>query len=347
MKRRTRAIAACLGGAALVATAMGGCGGSHQRAGPTASASPPGSAGPTATHRATKKPRRPATSPFTGRRRGAHRRVLAVKVDNTSNGRPQLGLTKADIVYVEQVEGGLSRIMGVFSSHLPKHVGPVRSARISDLHILRQFGHPAFAYSGAQHKMLPLIAKAPLYDVSPAHAGGAYRRSGGRPVPYNEFASPRALLHHAPKAARARDIGFRFGAAPPGGRRRASVTVRYPAATLTFRWSPHHKRWLVWMDGSRDVSVEGPQLGPRTLVIQWCHVTRSRFHDFLGNYTPLIKTTGKGTGMVLRNGRVWPVHWSKRSLTAPTKYTVKGGRRMTFARGQVWVVLDSKTPRTP
>src|ERR1051326_5264257 len=71
----------------------------------------------------------PPGSPFTGQRVRSQGRVLAVKIDNTSLGRPQTGLTYADIVYVLPMEGGLSRYMAVFASHYPPSVGPVRSAR--------------------------------------------------------------------------------------------------------------------------------------------------------------------------------------------------------------------------
>ena len=43
--------------------------------------------------------------------------VLAVKIDNIVLARPQTGLTDANVGYVLPVEGGLSRILAVFSSH--------------------------------------------------------------------------------------------------------------------------------------------------------------------------------------------------------------------------------------
>ncbi|MGW2232212.1 DUF3048 N-terminal domain-containing protein, partial [Streptomyces formicae] len=88
--------------------------------------------------------------------------VLAVKIDNVGPARPQTGIDAADVVYVEQVEAGLSRLMAVFASHVPDAIGPVRSARETDLELLRQFDDPVLAFSGAQSKLLPLIAAAPL-----------------------------------------------------------------------------------------------------------------------------------------------------------------------------------------
>src|SRR3954470_9823858 len=96
--------------------------------------------------------------------------VLVVKLDNTPPSEPHAGIKSADVVYIEQVEGGLSRYAVVFSTALPPWVGPtptpsssppalppavgrVRSARISDTELPRQYGKVAFAYSGAQSKM--------------------------------------------------------------------------------------------------------------------------------------------------------------------------------------------------
>lgn len=335
MNRRWLAIAGLAGAWSM---AIAGCSSGGNNAKPTAA--PP-------TQSATPTPKPPATSPFTGLRHGVGNPVLAVKIDNTHAAHPQAGLKSADLVYVEQVEGGVTRVMGVFSSHLPSRIGPVRSARISDLHILRQFGHPAFAYSGAQHKLLPDIAKAPLYDVSPDHAGGAYTRDGGRPVPYNLFASPKALLKKAPKASKAKSIGFTFGSAPEGGKKISSYSVRYPSAKFGFRWSSAAKKWQISADGSADKAAEGGRLAAPTIVVQWCKVDRSRFHDFLGNYTPFIHSTGTGTATVLRDGHAYNAKWSRPSESKGTTFTTTDGKPMNFHTGQVWILLASKKPRVP
>ena len=66
--------------------------------------------------------------------------VLVVKLDDTSFAHPQVGLRSADVVYIEQVEGGLTRLVAVFSSKIPSQIGPVRSARISNIELLSQYG---------------------------------------------------------------------------------------------------------------------------------------------------------------------------------------------------------------
>ncbi|HEX9030852.1 MAG TPA: DUF3048 domain-containing protein, partial [Streptosporangiaceae bacterium] len=100
------------------------------------------------------------TSPFTGEPISALGPELIFKIDNVPQARPPTGLQHADIVYLLPVEGGLSRIFAVFSSHIPPVVGPVRSSREEDIELLRQFGTPAFAFSGAQPRLLPVVEHA-------------------------------------------------------------------------------------------------------------------------------------------------------------------------------------------
>jgi hypothetical protein len=298
---------------------------------------------------ASESPAAPPQYPFTGKPIAARKPVLAVKIENTAAGKPQMGLRSADIVYIEQVEGGLTRLMAIFSSKLPAQVGPVRSARISDLHILPQFGKPALAYSGVQSKMIPYVRKASLIDVSDSRVYSAYSRVPGRVAPYNLFASPKKLLAKAgTEVSKADDIGFTFSDQPPaGGTAKKSVTVRYPAARFTFTWSAAEKQWLIAQDGKKDMAAEGGQQGAPTIIVQWVKTDRSQFHDFHGSYTPLVHSVGKGTGFVLRDGMAWRINWSRPDETGGTEYTLADGSPMPLARGQVWVVLAAKKPVAP
>src|SRR5258708_33062554 len=196
------------------------------------------------------------TSPFTGEPVSSLRTELIFKIDNIAQARPPTGLPKADIVYLVPVEGGLSRIFAVFSSHIPPVVGPVRSAREEDIKLLRQFGKPAFAFSGAQHRLLPVVEHARIVSLYAGTVGG-YFRSSNPIAPHNLYSRTRTLLAEAKGASKARDIGFRFGAAPAGGKPASFYHVAYPAAAFGFRWSAAQHRWLSWMDGRRANAPDG------------------------------------------------------------------------------------------
>lgn len=306
--------------------------------------SPPPKPVAAAPARAARPPQR-LLSPFTGEPVKSLGRVLAVKVDNIVYARPQTGLADADIVYVLPVEGGLSRFCAVFSSRLPSVVGPVRSAREDDLELLRQFGRPALAFSGATPHLLPFVRRAPIADLYAGTARG-YFRSGARTAPYNLYAHSSALMRQAKAAhaSKAHDIGFRFSSAPPpGGRRVSSFSASYPAASYGFRWSPSAKRWLASIDGAPARDSGGGQLGGATVVIQHTVVRTSRFLEY-GKPPPFAQSDGHGKAVVLRNGRAYHVTWSRPSPRGGTVYTLASGKRMTFARGQVWVLLLAGSP---
>ncbi|MEU1573492.1 DUF3048 domain-containing protein [Streptomyces collinus] len=268
--------------------------------------------------------------------------ALAVKIDNAAAARPHTGVDAADVVYAEQVEGGLSRLMAVYATRLPETVGPVRSARESDLELLRQFDNPTLAFSGAQKKLLPLIDKSPLRAETPGDSADAFFRGSGKPAPHNLYLRPGRILPEAPGQA-ALTTGFRYGPAPEGGTATDSRAVRYPAARFTFTWSDSRDRWLVGMDGAPATTADGERMTAATVVVQYVNVRESAFRDFLGNNTPYTETVGSGKATVLRDGRAWDVDWKREKAPDGTSFTTGDGTPVNFAKGQVWVVY-SKTP---
>ncbi|GAA3398236.1 DUF3048 domain-containing protein [Streptomyces roseoviridis] len=260
--------------------------------------------------------------------------VLAVKIDNVPPARPHTGLADADLVYVEQVESGQTRLMAVYSSRLPDRIGPVRSARESDIELLRQFDRPVLAYSGAQSALGPLLRAAPLHLVTEGNTPGAFVRDTDRSAPHNLYLRPARALAAAPEAGHVKDVGFRFGPAPADGTPVNSRTVRFPATRYTFTWTPADRAWRVTMDGRSD----GP-LKAATVVVQHVTVRPSRFHDFTGAVSPYTVTTGSGTARILRDGRVHEARWNRPDAQSGTTYTTPSGAPLNFAPGQVWVVL--------
>ena len=182
-----------------------------------------------------------------------------------------------------------------------------------------------------------MVARARIVDPYDGRVRG-YFRDPGRAAPHNLYARGSQLLAQAPGASRARDIGFRFGPAPSGGRPVTSFRVSYPAASFTFRWPAGAGRWLVGMDGKPARAAEGGQLAAPTVVIQYTKVRTSRFLE-AGTRPPYAESTGAGTGVVLRGGRAYDVRWSRPDADGGTAFTTVSGQPMTFARGPIWVVL--------
>ncbi len=297
---------------------------------PAPVAAPPPKAEPTPS-----APLPPPQSPLTGLPADLAAPVLAVKIDNVAAARPQTGTTAADLVYVELVEGGLTRLLAVFQSRTPPVVGPVRSVRETDLQLLAGLGAPALAFSGEAPELRPLLGTAPIVDVSASLMPTAYYRERGRPRPYNLYARATALNVGGPP----RDIGFRFGPLPAGGRATANITAGYPSASISVEWMASEHRWVFGVDGAPLVATEGGRPGAATVVLQRVVVRDAAIRDAAGNPSPFAESVGTGATVVLRDGQAFDGTWSRPSQDAPTTFTRPDGAPLTFAPGPVWVLL--------
>lgn len=278
----------------------------------------------------------PEPSLLSGRMGRPNGPVFAVKVDNTAKSHPQAGLSKADVVYVEQVEGGVTRLAAIYSSQYPKYVGPVRSARISDIELFRQYGKVGLIYSGSQNRLLDNLQRADLGLVSFDADRTGYTRASNRTQPYDVIGTFDRLRTRAGKVDRPTEVGYTFGEAPAGGKPAASVTVRYPGARVGADWSGN--RWLLSMDGVPSRAAEGGRLGATTFVVQFATVRPSKYNDVNGANTPETVTTGKGKALFFRDGKVYEGAWSRPKAGRPTAYTI-AGQPAVFAPGQIWVTL--------
>lgn len=271
--------------------------------------------------------------------------VLVVKLDNTPSAQPHVGLAKADIVYVEPVEWGLTRLAAVFSTDMPDVVGPVRSARISDMEVFAPFGDVAFVYSGAQRRLQPRINSADWHPVSEDLDSPGFFRDRGRVSPYNLMAQPPVVLETSGATATSHDMGWVFDEEPlTGGSPATVVTARWDGATMQYRWRAKKGWYDVWMDGRqmRDTHDPGVQRAS-TVIVQYVKETDSGYGDKFGGRTPLSKTVGSGKALLLRDGRAHRITWERARAEDPTEYLDSAGEPIALAPGQVWILLKDRT----
>lgn len=281
---------------------------------------------------------------------GKNSKILVVKVDDTKEARPQVGLENADVVYVEQVESGLTRIAAIYSSQLPALVGPVRSARISDIELLAQFGRVGLAYSGAQIKMRPVIAAANIENLSAErNPPSIYTRDPNRVSPVNMLLKPSLLLEKAnaksgtqidsPKIA-----PWSFGDAPKGETLTTTAKIKWPSAKYELQWDRVGKKYLIYFDGEPNYSASGSQLVVDTAIIQLVSITPSIYGDKFGGITPFSKTTGSGKAIMLRDGFSYQLTWQRNLATDVTTWRSTDGKVAKFKPGKIWIFLTDNAP---
>ncbi|MFY9325531.1 MAG: DUF3048 domain-containing protein [Candidatus Nanopelagicales bacterium] len=277
------------------------------------------------------------SSPLSGLAGGKGQPVVMVKIDNVGPARPHTGLYKADLVYVYQVEGGLSRIAAMYNSNFPRVVGPVRSARLSDLDILRQYGNPGLVFSGANRVLIKRINAAKSWvPMGPSQTRGMFRTRAKR-VPHNLMINLNQAVRKKRGIGKVQDIGLTFNSANPnGGRSTSSFRAKWPAASVSGTWTGSGYR--IALDGKpQSDGANGTPLVAKTVVIQSIRQVAGK--------TPRVHTVGSGKAVILRNGKRYQGTWQRDRLKGGTTYFVDG-KPFSVDVGQVWVLLvDQKKKR--
>lgn len=321
--------------AALIAVLLtAACsGGGTKKATPSPTPSPTSSPTPTVSPT-------PTTDPLTGLDQRSTAPLVGVKIDNAVLARPfHAGLGRAALVYEELVEGGSTRLLGVYESDLagPGEVGPIRSFRESDVELVRGFGKMTIAFSGGNTGVKAIVRQAARngwlvdgsYDAIPA----AYRMGAHRRDANNFFAVPAKVASRRPGDA-PKDIGFTFGVPVPGGLPATTAIAAYsPETRVTVHYDATAKTWSVAQNGR-----VMPGVAPANVIIQRVIVRSSGFADVHGMRTPYTITVGGGPVTVLRDGLRYSGTWLRRGHGA-TRYLDVHKQDIPLRPGRTWILL--------
>jgi hypothetical protein len=331
---RGRAIVpACV---AVATVALAACsGGHHQPAATSTTPTPTPTPTPSTSHVAA-----PAVNPFTGLKPSNHG-VVAVKIDDTENGRPQVNINQADLVFVEQVEGGLTRLLAVYDANLPT-VEAVRSTRASDPELLGQFGPIAYVASGGGGNPLEVMDHSNLKTTINDRGGPGFSRDPGRPAPYNLQSNLSAVVS-ALKPPTARSIGFTWAASVPALRSDPaahSVSTVVGGTPVSFQWDAHLGKFDRYIDGVRQFTAAGVPISTPNVIVEFCKVTvYPQDVDVDGNPSQYTHSVGSGKVAVFRNGRRVDGTWSRPAVTSGTTLKDGHGAPITLAPGGAWIIL--------
>jgi len=287
------------------------------------------------------EPAPPAVSPLTGEAASKHP-VIAIKIEDTALGRPQVGTDKADIVYIEQVEGGLTRLLAIFNSTLPQAVEPVRSVRPSDPELALQFGHIVFVASGGSHAGIAPLLKSPLKRFIGDNGDPGFHRDPNRAAPENLVANLKTIAKKAKRVPPVQDIGLEWSAELPAGKTKPGTVVRtrVGGTDVGFKWNPKTHEYMRIIDGAIQHTADGAVIDTPNVIVQFCKVTTyAKDRDVLGNPAKYTHTVGTGRVVVFRDGKRFEGTWSRDSVGDGTHLTTSDGQTISLAPGGAWFVL--------
>ncbi|HET9600767.1 MAG TPA: DUF3048 domain-containing protein [Acidimicrobiales bacterium] len=270
----------------------------------------------------------------------AARPALVVKYDNHRDARPHAGLNQADIVYEEIVEG-ITRFFAIFQSTDASPIGPIRSARTTDVDLINQLNRPFFVWSGGNRNVVRAIGNA--NGVSRAHGQGPgwYRDPDRR----RRTAVEHTLMNDGTPGLFAtvepgQGTPFPFFSYRPAGVASAgqpvtTIDAQLDGVNLQWMWDPAQGVWIRSEYGAPHVDASGAPITASNVVVQFVPYQASS----ADRRSPEAVTVGEGDAWVFTDGKLIFAHWSRPDASRPAVFTDAGGQPVLLTPGRTWIEL--------
>lgn len=278
------------------------------------------------------------------------RRIVAAKIDNAPLARPQFGLGAANLVYEQLAEGGFTRFLAFFLDAAPDRVGPIRSARLTDIYLGQEWDF-LLAYAGAGRTTSRLLAEAlvPAFkapELGETLQGTPYFRDNGRTIPHNMFTRVEEVREIAAKDPQiAKEVyiqPFNFVDPPETGPLRTLTMPYVPEAAVRWSYDTATNTWKRVMAGRPHVdALDNRQIEAENVVIQYAQIFTAQNVETDSAGNPVLDTELRGQNRlrVFHSGQMFEGTWSKESDRSKTQYRTAEGTPMPFRQGRLWIHL--------
>lgn len=272
-----------------------------------------------------------------------NRPAIAIKIENSSGARPQSNLYRADIVYEQYVEYGISRLVAVYHSDFPETVGPVRSMRPMDKNIAGQYLGP-LVFSGAQRRFINDARNSGQKLIAQDIGSYGFFRVNTKPAPHNLHGTLADFVEQseglvAPAPPWEFAYPSEFATAQLEGSPVSVVDIFMSGrAQPEWRWDATQARWMRFENTDPHVDINGTQISATNLVVLWVDVKYTSRQG--GSSVPeTIMITNGNPGYVISGDKVIEITWSKTSRTDAIHLVTLEGEPVALIPGQTWVEL--------
>ena len=274
------------------------------------------------------------------------RRVLAFKIDNNINARPQSGIEDADSVVEILVEGGMTRFLAFFYDKTSSYLGPIRSARPTDPTLVRPYGG-ILVVSGATPGLVPQIRELGV-PVLEEQSPPAMFRITSRTAPHNLYGDTELVRNIVDTR------GFAFNPPPdpiynfglnqenwnPGANR---MTIKYSDFT-TIIWKldgESYSRFIIDGYSKSDEPVVHNTINrdEETEIIQSETIVVIQGPIYVDEATtlPSVLTVGVGPVYLFNNGKYIEGTWRRSDITEPFEFYDKEQNPIYVPPSKQWI----------
>ena len=285
-----------------------------------------------------------------------NKRPVAVMINNIKSCLPHKGIGEADICYEAWAEGGITRILAVFSDiEKVDALGSLRSARnyyisfaLSHDAILCHFGGSPHALNYIKDNKIETInfisTNASYRDQDRINKGYGRTNSAFTTGKMLKDAIARKKINTTATIADA----YKFGdttAQMSAGNTAENILVPFSGSTKsTFTYDSSTGLYKKGQFGKDHIDENtGKTLTVKNVFV--LNTTIEVINDNYKNDYVDMDLTG-GSGYYAANGKVIPITWKKGGYNNAIKYYTADGKELTVAKGKSWVCFVSNNNST-
>lgn len=288
---------------------------------------------------------------FTGKwisKKTGKKRPIAVMFNNLYDALPQVGIAKSDIIYEAEVEGGITRLMGIIQQYDElERIGSVRSCRLVFAEIAAEY-NAIYLHYGQSKYALPFLQSDAIDNLSGMESVGnvVYYRAADRYAPHNAFTSKDGIVQgmeqmgYSAKIEKGYQSPFSFAEDETEvklskAQKANRLDVPYPVNTPYFIYNKNKKLYYRYQYNQAQIDERtGKQLSCKNIILQYLPYTYFENGESQNYYN-----VGEGSGKYLTNGRAVDITWKKESINDVTHYYDKKGNELVLNQGKTWICL--------
>ncbi len=269
---------------------------------------------------------------------------IQLTMDNEPGARPQIGMSRADILYeFEAYSGGYSRYLAIFNDDVPKIAEGCRSTRVPALEMYWNFGGGLAhfgGYNAGEAAVDKYIEKLQVdSDFDGMRGSKHYYRDKKRKAPHNAVAELQDMLADTPEVEERQMLAFSADEPTVKGEAVNGLAItfikgyvssfKYNAETNTYDYYFNGKKWKDGADG-KNLSFAN------LMVIKFDY----RYGEGL-SHCPMIDSTGTHTVEYFIGGKHFTGTCERESIFETTSFLDEEGNEVKFLPGKTYIALPN------
>lgn len=269
---------------------------------------------------------------------------VAVIIENHVDARPQAGLSKANLVYEAEAEGGITRFLAIFASgdEIEK-IGPVRSARPYFVDWAHEFS-ALFAHCGGSPEALVKISKENIFDLNEYYNEKFFWRDKTIASPHNVFTSSELLNNYL--AGKNINEGkflsweYKEDETLENSSEENEIIIGFQLSDYVVKWEydKENNNYTRYTGGQIHKDAEDNEIKAKNVIIEYVKA------EVIDEKLRLkMENIGEGKAFVCMDGKCEKGEWRKISAVARTRFYNQNGEEFKLKAGTTWVEIVKST----